>query len=461
MTTPTNRRSFLKRAAALSAGASLACRSQADALVEPQVAAAATPARKPGTSSVAGLTVPALPIVRMAIIGAGGRGTSLLGEFLRLDGVEVLAVADLHREHVERAQAMCTQANRRAPDGYFAGETDYRRIYERGDIDLVIIATPWKWHVPMAVEAMTAGIHAGVEVPAAITVEGAWELVETAERTRRHCMMLENVCYGESELAVLNMCRQGLFGELLHGEAAYIHDLREILFAGHGESDWRRQHSIDRNGNLYPTHGLGPISQYMGINRGDRFERLVSMSSNSRGMGLFAAQRFGPESPEAKATYRCGDMNTTMIQTARGRSIVVQHDTTSPRPYDRINLIQGTSGTFRGFHDRVYVEGRSPGHAWEDGRTYVEQYRHPLWQKVGALATEVGGHGGMDFVMAWRLVYCLRNGLSLDQDVYDAAAWSVISPLSEASVAAGSGAVAVPDFTRGEWEQREALGVVS
>ena len=461
MTTPTNRRKFLKHAAAFSATASLGCGPRADAPFTTSPVSSPTPGREAGATSVAGLTVPALSVVRMAIIGLGGRGTSLLSDFLKLDGVDVLAVADLQHQHIERAQGMCTQAGRQSPEGYFGGETDYRRVYERGDIDLVIVATPWRWHVPMAVEAMTAGIHAGVEVPASPTVEGCWQLVETAERTRRHCMMLENVCYGESELAVLNMCRQGLFGELLHGEAAYIHDLREILFAGHGESDWRRQHSIDRNGNLYPTHGLGPISQYMGINRGDRFERLVSMSSNSRGMGLFAAQRFGPNSPEAQATYRCGDMNTTMVQTARGRSIVVQHDTTSPRPYDRINLIQGTQGTFRGFPDRVFVEGRSPEHAWEEGSKYIEQYRHPLWQRVGEMASQVGGHGGMDFVMAWRLVYCLRNGLALDQDVYDAAAWSVISPLGEASVAAGSGAVAIPDFTRGEWERREPLGIVS
>ena len=410
--------------------------------------------------SVMGFHAPPIDEVKLAVVGVGGRGTSLLNGFLKVEGVRVVAVCDIREEATTRAQGMCTGAGREEPVAYTDGDYDYRRLCAESDADLVVIATPWRWHVPMAVSAMRNGKHTVTEVPAATTLEGCWELVQTAEETQRHCMMLENVCYGSSELMVLNMVRQGLFGELLHGEAAYIHDLRGILFSEVGEGLWRTQHSVDRDGNLYPTHGLGPVAQSMGINRGDRFNTLVSMSTKSAGMPLDAERRFDAGHAWNNVEYRCGDMNTSLVRTARGRTIMIQHDTTSPRPYDRINLIQGTKGTFRGFPDRIYVEGRSPGHGFEDLAPYRE-FTHPLWEKVGEIAKQVGGHGGMDYVMSWRLIDCLRRGLPLDMDVYDAASWSAVSELSERSVAQGSAPQEFPDFTRGQWKTTPPLGIVS
>lgn len=277
-------------------------------------------------------------------------------------------------------------------------------------------------------------------------------------------MMLENCCYGETELLMLNMCRLGLLGELLHGEGAYLHDLRELKFSERdGYQDrWRLRFSQKYNGNPYPTHGLGPIAQYMGINRGDRFEFLSSMSSMQRGMTLYAEEKFGKDSPEARAKYRLGDVNTTMIRTSKGRTIMVQHDTTSPRPYSRINTIVGTKGTFADYPPRLALEPKA--HEWiqdEPLKEYFKKYQHPLWAKVGEIAKQVGGHGGMDFIMDWRLIHCLRNGEPLDQSVYDAAAWSCIFPLSRQSVGNNGESVKVPDFTRGVWETTQPLGIVS
>ena len=400
--------------------------------------------------------------VRTGLIGLGARGGFHLRQLLLLEGVEVKALCDIHeptmREHRDYAEAQGAPR----PDGYARGEYDYRRMLERDDLDIVLIATPWGWHTRMAVDAMQAGKHAFIEVPAAVTIDECWELVEAQESTGRHCMMMENVCYGREELMVLNMCRQGVFGELTHGEGSYIHDLREQMKdMERGTGVWRTPHHTKRNGNLYPTHGLGPIAQYMSINRGDRFDFLTSMSSPALGRDLYAKENFPPEHSKNQARYIAGDMNTTLIQTAKGRSIMVQWDTTTPRPYSRLNLIQGTRGMFGGYPNRVVIEGRGETHDWQDLEPIRREFEHPLWKRVGEEATRAGGHGGMDFVMVWRMVYCLRNGLPLDQDVYDAAAWSAVAPLSEVSVNNRSRPVDVPDFTRGKWKAREPLGIVS
>jgi predicted dehydrogenase len=301
-----------------------------------------------------------------------------------------------------------------------------------------------------------------VEVPAAVTLDECWELVEAQERAGLHLMMLENVCYGREELMVLNMCRQGLFGELTHGEAAYIHDLREQMKdLERGTGSWRTPEHTMRNGNLYPTHGLGPIAQYMNVNRGDRFDYLVSMSSPALGRALYAREHFPPGHPRNQATYVAGDINSSLIRTVKGRTILLQWDTTTPRPYSRLNLIQGTRGVFAGYPDRIAIEGRGETHQWQDLEPFRAEFEHPLWKRVGAEAERAGGHGGMDFVMLWRIVYCLRNGLPMDQDVYDAASWSSIAPLSERSVANRSLPVDVPDFTRGRYRERAPLPVVS
>jgi hypothetical protein len=350
------------------------------------------------------------------------------------------------------------EAGQPKPAGYSRGPTDFKRLCERADLDLVYNATPWEWHVPISVAAMEAGKHAATEVPAATTLEECWELVETAERTGRHSVMMENCCYDRPEMQCLNMVKKGLLGEILHAEAGYLHDLRAIKFSNEGEGLWRLAHSIAHNGNLYPTHGLGPVSQCMDINRGDRFDYLVSMSSPSRGLNLFAARQFGAGSPRARQKYALGDVNVSLIYTALGKVITLYHDTNLPRPYSRIHKVQGTAGLFEKYPDRVYIEGRSKNDQWDTLDKHAE-FEHPLWTTYADQARGAG-HGGMDYIEDFRLIDALRHGRPLDLDVYDAAAWSAVTPLSERSVANRSAAVAFPDFTRGAWKTPRTLHVM-
>jgi len=310
---------------------------------------------------------------------------------------------------------------------------------------------------------MEHGKHVVVEVPAALTVDDCWALIDTAEKTQRHCMMLENCCYDFFELATLNMARNDVFGEIYHGECAYIHDLRASKHNKNGYHNmWRLEYSKHHTGNPYPTHGLGPVAQIMGINRGDRFDYLTSMSTNQYGLTLYAENKFGKDSPEAKETYRLGDMNTTLVRSLNGRTIMIQHDTTSPRPYDRIHKISGTKGYATKYPDeKIAIEPNAHDFLKpEEFKALMDRYEHPLSKYIGEQARSVGGHGGMDYIMDWRLIYCLRNGLPLDQDVYDAAAWSCIVELSEQSVLNRSGAIDIPDFTRGDWKNAKPWPVV-
>ncbi len=416
--------------------------------------------------TVAGFVAPKLDVVRVGVIGVGARGPTHVNSLLQMEGTEIKAVCDLYEDWANRAAKMCTDKGRPKPDLYTRGEEDYRRMLERDDIDIVIIATPWQWHVPMCVHAMEAGKHAFVEVPAAYTVDGCWELVDTSERTQRHCMMMENVNYGREELMVLNMCRLGVFGELLHGEAAYIHDLRgQMHEIERGTGSWRTIHYTQRNGNLYPTHGLGPVAQYMNINRGDRLDYMSSVGCKSRVRELYAEEQFPEGHPRRELEFVCGDINTSIARTVNGKTLMIQWDEQLPRPYTRHNFIQGTRGAWAGFPNRCTIEGVSEStHSWDEGNgldKFFEKYEHPLYKKIGELSRQVGGHGGMDFTMMWRIVYCLRNGLPLDQDVYDAAVWSVITPLSEWSVANRGQSVDVPDFTRGKWRTMTPLPIVN
>lgn len=389
--------------------------------------------------------------VRLAVIGTGLRGRSVLGEFLAVEGVRVTALADIVPEKATRAAKLVTDKGQPAPALFTNGERDFERLLQRDDIDFVYIATPWDWHVSQAVAAMRAGKHVGVEVPAAFSIEECWQLVDTSEATRRHCLMMENCCYGYNELLVLNMVRAGAFGQLKHAEAAYIHDLRRLLFEDKDEGIWRRTPHLSRDGNLYPTHGLGPVSQYLGINRGDRFDYVVSMSTPEFGLTEYRTQHIPAESPKQREKYVCGDLNTSLIKTQQGRTILLQHDVVSPRPYDRINMLSGTKGAFRDYPARVYLEGMAGGERWNTIDAVKAQYEHPLWTNVGELARKLGGHGGMDFIMCYRTIQCMREGLAPDFDVYDAAAWSAPGPLSDASVAQGSAPMRFPDFTRGAW----------
>jgi predicted dehydrogenase len=458
MPTQTPRRDFLKQAAAvagmgLAAGLTGASTQAADAPI--------TPVNPPQAGkSVAGLAAPKMDVVRIGVIGVGGRGTGDLAELLVLDGVEIKAICDLVPSKVEHAQAMVVKKGQPKPQGYTNGPEDFKNLCDRPDLDLVYICTPWNWHVPMCVDAMQKGKHAVTEVPAAVTLEECWQLVDTAEATQKHCMILENCCYSPEALMALNMCRQGLLGDLLHAECAYIHDLRGELFSGKGEGSWRIDEHVNRNGNLYPTHGLGPVAQYMNINRGDRFDYLVSLSSPSMGLQQYE-ERLKDTNPWKHGQFKCGDMNTSIIKTAMGRTIMVQHDVSNPHPYSRINLIKGTKGMVVGYPDRAFVEGRSKGDEFEPMMDNYKDFTHPLWAKLEAEAKKAGGHGGMDYVLNWRLIQCLREGLPLDIDVYDTAAWSAVSALSERSVASRGAPMDFPDFTRGGWKTNAPLEIVT
>jgi predicted dehydrogenase len=446
-----SRRDFLHSTATLAAAAGFA-----GAFAR---SAAAEPARHHGQSSVFGQSFSPMEKVRVGIIGVGGRGSSLVHTLLDIEKVEIKALCDIVPERVKRSQQVVTRKGQPEPVGYSKGETDFENLCRRDDLDIVYIDTPWEWHVPMAVCAMKNGRHAAIEVPAATTIDECWELVNTAEKTRRHCIMLENCCYGETEMLFLNMVRLGLLGELTHAEAGYLHDLRAVLYDQTSEGNWRRRYHARLDGNLYPTHGLGPVAQYLGINGGDKFDHLVSLSSLEHSLSK-QRDALPNNDPRRMEKFVCGDMNTTLIKTALGRSIKVQHSVTSPRPYSRINLISGTGGILCDYPPRVFLDGQQP-EEWDNNiQKYHEKYGHPLWKKVRELAVKSGGHGGMDFVLNWRLTQCLLEGQALDMTVYDAAAWSSVFPLSVASVAKGSAPVQCPDFTRGEWKRQPPLGIV-
>lgn len=456
----TSRRKFLQRASLLPAALYL------NGCATPEDTVAGDSPNRSRIDPTMGRTMidqAAIPLdtVRIGVIGAGRRGVPMMKLLLAIDGVEIRAVADPYAPAIENTRQLFHEHGATEPVFYEGGEEDFRNLLARDDIDAVYIATPWQWHTPMAVAAMRHGKHALVEVPAALTVDECWELVETSERTRLHCMMMENVCYGREELMALNMVRQGVLGELLHGEAAYIHELRwQMKDIEEGTGSWRTAWHAQRNANLYPTHGLGPIAQYMNINRGDRFDYLTSMSSPALGRQLYAAREFPADHVRNQAKYICGDMNTSLIKTAKGRTILVQHDTTTPRPYTRHNLVQGTNGVYAQYPNRYALESEGDFHEWQhDISALLSRFDHPLWTQVETDAETYGGHGGMDYVMLWRTIYCLRNGLPLDQNVYDAAAWSVVTPLSEASNADRGNSKDFPDFTRGAWQNARPFDI--
>ena len=396
--------------------------------------------------------------VRIGVIGTGGRGNSLVDNFSVVPGAQITALCDTDKDKVLATQAKLDRAGKASqPIALFhSDEHAFEGLLKRDDIDLVVIATPWVWHVPMAVAGMKQGRHVAIEVPAARTMQECWDMVNASEATQRHCIQLENCCYGYNEMMVLNMVRAGLFGELTHGGAAYNHDLRSILFSNEGEGLWRRAEHFNRDGNLYPTHGLGPVAHYMDVNRGDRFDTLVSMSSISAGLQSYRKDKLAPSDPRQKETYKEGDFNVSLIRTVKGRVIELEHNVSSPQPYDRINLIAGTKGIFRDYPARVYFDG-ARSEEFESLDKYKDKYEPELWKKVGDMAKEIGGHGGMDYVMAYRLVECMKLGLAPDIDVYDAAAWSAPIPLSEASVANGSAPQKFPDFTKGKWQTRQPV----
>ncbi|MEP7251852.1 MAG: Gfo/Idh/MocA family oxidoreductase [Ginsengibacter sp.] len=411
--------------------------------------------------NMSGYAAPRLEAVRIGFIGTGNRGPAAVNRMKRIEGVEIKALCDLRPQKAE-AVKKSLEGSIHSPEVYTGNREVWKKLCERPDIDLVYIATNWAMHTPMAVYAMNHGKHVCVEVPAARTIDECWQLVETSERTKKHCMMLENCCYDFFELLTLNMARHGLFGDIVHGEGAYLHNLLESNFSKDNYWDmWRLKENF-RNGNLYPTHGLGPIAQLMNINRGDKMDYLVSVSSNDFTMAPMAKELAAKDNfykPYADKSFR-GNMNVTTIRTSKGRTIMLQHDVSSPNIYSRIHKIVGTKGTALKYPapSRISLEGEN----WLTDEAYKkleEQYQPPIVKKVGELAKQVGGHGGMDFLMDWRTIDCLRNGLPLDEDVYDAALWSSIAPLSEWSVANRSNSITVPDFTGGSWRKNEPVDI--
>ena len=448
-----NRRDFLRGTAWMGATAALAgCVSQTAKLVN-------------AGGMTAFATAP-LGKVRVGVVGLGMRGPGAVHRLAAIPGTEVAALCDLYPERVKRQQEWLAQQGKPAAREY-SGEEGYKAMCQ-SDLDLVYIATPWALHTPIALYAMECGKHAAIEVPAAMNLEECWALVETAERTGRHCMQLENCCYGEVEMLTLNLVRKGMLGELVHGEGAYIHDLRDLNYLdpakGGYQGYWRLKWNRDHTGNPYPTHGLLPIMQAMDINRGDRFDYLTCVASAQIGMDNYAAIKFGKDSWQAGLHPKCGDMSTTTIRTVKGRTIMVQHDVTSARPYSRINLLSGTQGILSDYPLRIAMTAERGGgaHSWfspQETERVRQEFRHPLWKVAGELAQKMGGHGGMDFLMDLRLSYCLQNGLPLDMDVYDLAASCSLCELSERSATNRGASQDVPDFTRGGWKTAKPLGI--
>jgi hypothetical protein len=432
----TSRREFIRAGAALALGPGLLGRADP----QPGLGAPGEPFR-----------APPLDRVRIGFVGVGGQGTTHVENLLDIPGAEIRAICDIVEAHAEQAAGKVVAAGQPAPTLYTGGPRDFERLCAEADLDLVFSATPWEWHVPVLLAAMRAGKHAATEVPAAMTVEDCWALVEAAEKHRRHCVMMENCNYDRFELMALNLVRQGVLGEVLHGEAAYLHDLRAVKFSADGEGLWRRAWAQTHNGNLYPSHGLGPIANCMDINRGDRFKTVVSFSSPSRGLQLWQDDHLDVDDPRRRERYVLGDQNVSLIQTARGRTIYLAHNTHNPRPYSRLQLLQGTRGIVSGWPYRVHVEGRSPAHQWEPAENYYDEFDHPLWRSERIRQMD-RGHGGMDFLEDYRLIECLRRGEPTDMNVYDAAAISSLVELSSRSVAQGGKPQQVPDFTRGRWK---------
>jgi len=410
--------------------------------------------------------------IRVGLAGLGVRGGMAMDRLPIIPGVEVAAFCEVRQGLVDRYQeALQKRGLPKARE--FVGPDAWQEMCAWSGLDVIYVCSPWHLHVPIALAAMEGGKHALVEVPSAFTVEECWRLVETAEKTGRYCMQLENCCYGEIEMLALNLVREGKLGDLIHGEGAYLHDLRSYSYNSpeddaqwHYHDYWRLKWNAEHKGNQYCTHGLGPICQAMGINRGDRLARVVSMETAPRGFAEYAKSKLSSEDTRARFNIEMGDLNTTLVQTEKGRTIMLQHGIASPRPYSRLNTYVGTRGILTDYPYRVAWEeevGKGAHKYFEAERAEQirEQFMHPQWKYAGKLAVEVGGHDGMDLIMDLRWAYCLQNGLPLDFDVYDLASWCCLGELTERSVRAGSVPQEIPDFTRGRWSDRSPLAVES
>lgn len=421
---------------------------------------------KPTNGSMFGFKAEPIEKVKIGIIGLGNRGQVLLEMFQWLvenNHAEIVGLSDLESKKVQTAADKLAKWQKSKPKTYSGNAEEWRKMVHQDNIDLLLIATPWKWHAPMAIYGMEEGKHVAVEVPIAYTLSECWDIIETAERTRKHCIMLENCCYNDEELFVLNMVQNGVFGDLTHAEGAYLHDLRAHLLSDSYYQDfWRLKHHADRDGNFYTTHGLGPISFYMDIGRGDTYAHLSSMSSRELNLSLAAEKAQVPYK-----NFKCGDMNTTMIKTEKGKTIMLQFDVHTGQPYSRINKVVGTKAVHDGYPSRLYIDKEALsfwGHEWLDKKGYDQyksKYKHPMIKKLKNISANFKqGHGGMDFVMMYRLIRCLNLGLPLDINLYDSVMWSAVTPLSELSVASKSLSLPFPDFTGGIWKKENPLEIM-
>ena len=407
--------------------------------------------------------------LNIALIGVGLRGTNHLTNLLQRTDITISAICDIDIKRINLCLEIIKKAAQPSPKTFGKDSLDYKNLLEDNSIDAVIISTPWLWHTRMAKDAMLAGKYTGVEVSAANTMEECWDLVNIHEKTGSHLMILENVNYRRDVMAVLNMVRQNVFGELLHFRCGYQHDLRFVKFndgitpygkgvefgeKGISESKWRTQHSLLRNGDVYPTHGVGPIATMCDINRGNRFVSMTSHASKAVGLHKYIVDNGGKDHPNAKLKFKQGDIITSTIETANGETIIVTHDCNSPRPYSLGFRVQGSLGLWEVDGSRIYVEGVSEPHRWDDAKSWLHKYDHPLWKKYGEYA-QGSGHGGMDFFVLNAFVESAKQNIAPPLDVYDAAAWSAITPLSELSIENNGEPQNFPDFTRGLWVTRK------
>ncbi len=419
--------------------------------------------------SFASTTFSALDKINVGLIGVGLRGANHLENLLLRKDVNVTAICDIDKDRIDLAKNLIADAGGKSPKVFGANENDYKNLLALTDVDAVIIATPWLWHTRMTVDAMDAGKYAGVEVSASNTLEECWDLVNTHERTGTHMMILENVNYRRDVLAVLNMVKQNVFGEMVHFRCGYQHDLRHVKFndgktaygkgvefgeKGISESKWRTQHSVKRNADVYPTHGLGPIAVMADVNRGNRFVSMTSHASKGIGLHNYIVKEGGENHPNAKIKFKQGDVITSTIDTANGETIIITHDCNLPRPYSLGFRVQGANGLWENDGSRIYVEGESEkAHSWDADTKWLEKYDHPLWKKYGEYALDAG-HGGMDFFVINSFIESAKEKIAPPMDAYDAAAWSAVTPLSEVSIANNGEPQDFPDFTRGLWMKR-------
>lgn len=449
-----NRRSFLQNTALASAALALPLKNTAQTATAPGILS-----EKPKSK------------INIGFIGVGMRGQSHVELALMREDCEVVALADPDKSMIDSTLKMIDEKGKKKPAVYDQGDFDFLRLIADPNVDAVVIASPWEWHSQQAIAAMKAGKYTAIEVCGGFSIDECWQLVNTQEATGTHLMFLENVCYRRDVMAILQMVRENMFGELIHLECGYQHDLRGVKFndgvtpynsgvefgeKGYSEAKWRTKHSVHRNGELYPTHGIGPVAMMTDINRGNRFLYLTSTASKSRGLHNYIVNhpKGGPDHPNAKVKFNLGDVVTTVLKASNGETYIISHDTSLPRPYSLGFRVQGENGLWMDVNKKLHIEGKSKGHDWEDAQPWLDKYDHPLWKRFGNDA-KTAGHGGMDFFVFHHFVECAKRNIAPQMDVYDAATWLAITPLSEQSIATGSTPQPFPDFTRGRWTERK------